>query len=84
MGQLIYYHNLTQGWFNENSYSDAAENSNPRDIIKFTIRGSALVFDLLEEDHMIEDHGEYEYARELFLDHFEEFTGYKFTEWETN
>ena len=47
MGQKAYWHNLTQGWFNENDLGDAVENSRKDDVIKFSIRGNALVLDLL-------------------------------------
>lgn len=79
MSQSVYYHNLTKGWFNENDYVDAVENSDAGDLIKFSIRGSALMFDLLKEDSTIEYSGEYEWARDKFLDYFEEFHGQKFT-----
>ena len=59
MGQKAYYHNLTKNWYNENSYNDAVENSEVGDQIKFTFRGNALVFDLLNEDLEIEDKGEH-------------------------
>lgn len=84
MSQQVYYHNLTKGWFNENDYGDAVENSELGDIIKFSIRGSALIFDLLKEDSTIEYSGEYEWARDKFMDYFEEFHGQKFTEWKIN
>lgn len=73
MGQNTYYHNLTKGWFNENSYSDAAENSDVGDIIKMTFRGNALVIDLLNYDPEIEDNYEHNWARERFLTVFKEF-----------
>lgn len=75
MSQSVYYHNLTKGWFNENDYGDAVENSDAGDVIKFSIRGSALIFDLLKEDSTIEYSGEYEWARDKFVDYFEEFHG---------
>ncbi|MGK6342877.1 hypothetical protein ACMGDK_11595 [Chryseobacterium sp. DT-3] len=72
MGQKTYYHNLTKGWFNENSYSDAAENSEIGDILKMTFRGNALVFDLLDYYPEIEDDHEHDWAREQFLTAFRE------------
>ena len=89
MGQAIYYHNLTKGWFNENSYTDAAENSDAGDVIKFSERGNALLFDLMEENPEIESNGEYNWARNQFLDHYREVNeevyhqnnGYKGVNW---
>lgn len=78
MSQKVYYHNLTKNWFNENDYGDAVENSDFGDIIKFSIRGSALIFDLLKEDSTIEYSGEHEWVRDKFLDYFEEFHGKQF------
>ncbi|ROH98268.1 hypothetical protein EGI16_21565 [Chryseobacterium sp. G0240] len=73
MGQKTYYHNLTKGWSNENSYSDAAENSDVGDIIKMTFRGNALLIDLLNYDSEIEDNYEHNWAREQFLRAFKEY-----------
>jgi len=78
MSQSVYYHNLTKGWFNENDYGDAVEKSDVGDIIKFSIRGSALIFDLQKEDSTIEYSGEYEYARDKFLDYFKKYHGKQF------
>lgn len=50
MGQIAYWHNLTKGWFNENDYGDAVENSEVGDVIKFSIRGNALMLDLNKVD----------------------------------
>ena len=72
MGQKTYYHNLTKGWFNENDYSDAAENSERGDIIKMSFRGNALIFDLQLEDLEIEHKGEHDWARKQFLEKFRE------------
>ena len=72
MGQKTYYHNLTKGWYNENDYGTAVENSNPGDIIKMSFRGNALLFDLLIEDHEIENKGEHDWARKQFLDYQKE------------
>lgn len=78
MGQKAYYHNLTKGWFNMNDYGDAVENSDIGDIIKFSIRGSTLLFDLLKEDSTIEYSGENSHYREQFLDYFKRYYGKKF------
>jgi hypothetical protein len=72
MGQKTYYHNLTKKWFNENDYHDAVENSEVGDIIKMSFRGNALIIDLLKEDLEIESKGEYQWARDKFLDYFKE------------
>ena len=78
MSQSTYYHNLTQNWFNENDYGDAAENSEPGDIIKMSFRGNALMIDLLKEDLSIESKGEHDWARKQFLDKFKEYHGIDF------
>lgn len=78
MSQSTYYHNLTQNWFNENDYVDAAENSDVGDIIKMSFRGNALMIDLIYEDLKIESKGEHDWAREQFFEKFEEFHGQKF------
>ena len=78
MGQIAYWHNLTQGWFNEIDLGDAVENSNKKDIIKFSIRGNALIMDLRIEDLYIESEGEFSHIRQQFLDYFEEFHCEKF------
>ena len=71
MGQSTYYHNLTKNWFNENDYADAAENSDPDDIIKMSFRGNALLIDLRNEDLKIETRGEHDWARRQFLEKLE-------------
>lgn len=76
MGQKIYYHNITKGWYNKNDYGDAAEYSDKGDIIKFTARGNAQVFDL--ETMTPEDANDYKFAKEQFLDHYKKFTGENF------
>lgn len=78
MGQRVYWHNLTQGWFNENDCGDAVENSNKNDIIKFSVRGSALIFDLTKEDPGIESEFEFRHIREQFTEYYEDFHCVKF------
>ena len=73
MSQKTYYHNLTKNWFNENSCTDAVENSDRGDVIKMSFRGSALIIDLKEVDLKIEDKGEYDWARVRFLEYFKEY-----------
>jgi len=60
-----YYHNITKGIFNENCITDAVENSDKNDLIKFSVRGCAIMYDIrtLEED----DFNEYEYIKEEFF-----------------
>ena len=78
MGQKTYWHNLTKGFFNENDLSDAVENSSKDDIIKFSVRGNALIFDLRIFLWEIEDEGDNNHRREEFLKYFEEFHCEKF------
>ncbi|WP_116787649.1 hypothetical protein [Flavobacterium psychrotrophum] len=67
----IYYHNLTKGIFNENDLGDAVESADPGDVIKFTARGCAIVFDI---NAPAEDEGEeYDYVREDFKRYFDEY-----------
>lgn len=73
MGSKTFYHNITKGWFNVNDRGDAAEMSEPGDIIKMSFAGNALMFDLIETDLKIELKGEYDWAREEFLKCFREF-----------
>jgi len=73
MGQKTYYHNLTKNWFNENDYRDAVENSEKGDIIKMSFRGNALLIYLKEVDLDIESKGEHDWARNQFLEYFNEF-----------
>lgn len=73
MGQRAYWHNLTQGWFNENDLVDAVENSNKTDIIKFSVRGCALMLDLRKENKQDESEEEFNHIRKEFLDYFEDF-----------
>lgn len=72
MGQKTYYHNITKNWYNENDCYTAVENSDVGDVIKFSFRGNALVFDLFVEDPEIENKGEHEWARKQFLDYQKE------------
>ena len=73
MGQRAYWHNLTQGWFNENDLGDAVENSNKKDVIMFSIRGNALMLDLRKEDKLLESYNEFKHIREEFFNYFEHF-----------
>lgn len=66
----IYYHNITKGWFNENDLEDAIFESSPNDIVKFSERGNALLFDINTEDSDIESTGEYSYVRKEWKDRF--------------
>lgn len=70
MGQIAYYHNLTKGWFNENDFGDAAEQSDKGDDIKFSVRGNAQMFDLKTLEP--EDAKDYEFVKEQFTEHFKE------------
>lgn len=78
MGQKTYYHNLTQGWFNVNSYGDAVESSDNGDIIKMSFRGNALIIDLFKIDLEVEDVGEHDWARNQFLEYFKELNDEEF------
>ena len=62
---MILYHNLTKNRFNETDLEDAVYNSSVGDIIKFTMSGDALIYDL-------KDDKEYPSVRTNFLDLFEE------------
>ncbi len=77
MGQQTYYHNITRGWYNENDYGDAVENSEVGDVIKMSFRGNALMFDLIEVDLEIEYQGEHDWARKQFKKYFKKFHGEK-------
>lgn len=73
MSQSIYYHNITKDWYNENDYGEAVENSEKGDLIKFSVRGNAQMFDL--EKLEPEDAKDYDYAKEQFCNYYYEFTG---------
>ncbi len=67
----IYYHNITKGWYNEEDMGDAVESSKKGDVIKFSVRGCSVVYDLktLEGD----DFDEYGWIRRHLCDYFKEF-----------
>lgn len=76
MGQRYYWHNVSQDIYNENDLGDFVDQCKKGDVIKFTDRGSAIVYDLktLKED----DFKEYQYVRDNFLESFRKAKGKDF------
>jgi hypothetical protein len=71
MGQNIYFHNITKNWFNCNDLGDAAESSEHGDLIKFSVRGNAQMFDLATLTPS--DAEDYSHYRQDFIDCFKTF-----------
>jgi len=71
MGQRIYYHNITKNEYNINDLQDAVEQADKNDIIKFSERGCAIMFDIRNE--MKEEYSDYKEVRTHFYEYFKEF-----------
>lgn len=71
MSQKVYYHNITQRFFNINDLCDAVESANPNDIIMFSVRGNALLFDMKDGSNE-GGFDEYDYVRIRFAEYFNE------------
>lgn len=71
MGQKTYWHNVTKNVWNVNCLVDIVEQSDPYDDIRFSRRGSALVYDLrYMSDEELE---EFEHVRVEFVNWFKNF-----------
>lgn len=68
----VYYHNITKCWYNENDIIDAVENTSIGDVIKFSISGNALLFDMDKIDRSTELNDEYSWVRLQFNELFEQ------------
>ena len=70
MGQRYYWHNISKNIYNENDLGDFVDECEKGDVIKFTDRGSAIIYDLetLKEDQF----NEYQYVKDNFLEKFKE------------
>jgi len=71
MGQSIYYHNVTQSAYNINDLQDATEMADPKDVIKFSERGCAIVYDIRTKEK--DESNEYDLLRKEFYKYFKEF-----------
>ncbi len=71
MGQRIYFHNISKNEYNINDFGDAVEQADKTDIIKFSERGCAIMYDIRKK---IEDEGdEFKSTRTQFYESFKEF-----------
>ena len=70
MSQKVYFHNVTQGIYNINDLTDAVEMCELGDDIKFSIRGSALMYDLQTLSDGDDVCREYQYIKDNFCKHF--------------
>lgn len=80
MGQRIYYHNITKNEYNINDFSDAVEQADKNDIIKFSERGCAIMYDIRKEGgkEIGEDYSDYKSVRTHFYEYFKDFHGESF------
>ncbi len=71
MGQRIYYHNITKNEYNINDFGDVVEQSDKDDIIKFSERGCAIMYDIRNKIEGESD--EFKSVRAHFYEYFREF-----------
>lgn len=71
MGQRIYYHNITKNEYNINDFGDAVEQADKNDIIKFSERGCAIMYDIRKK--IKDESNEFESTRNHFYQYFKEF-----------
>lgn len=70
----IFYHNLTKRWYNKSCLIDVVESADPNDIIKFSVAGNALLFDIIKKGDD-ESLGEFDDIRQNFLQVYKELNG---------
>jgi len=75
MAQKVYYHNITQGCFNINDLGDAVELASVGDQIMFSVRGSAIMYDLNTVSDGEDIYTEYNYIKNGYYEYFSEFHG---------
>ena len=71
MGYNIYFHNITKNEYNINDFGDAVEQADRKDIIKFSERGCAIVYDIRTK--LKNEGDEFQSVRNHFYHYFKDF-----------
>lgn len=71
MGYNFYFHNITKNEYNINDFGDAVEQADKIDIIKFSERGCAIMYDIrIESD---DECNSFKSLRTHFYEYFRDF-----------